>query len=78
MYSNSQTAETELRRRTAPRAMSIAQFCQLYSIGRTRCYQEIGAGRLPVHGCGKRRLIALEDAERWLRSLPVVAGGAEA
>lgn len=65
-------SETEGRRRATQRAMSIAEFCQRYSIGRTTAYQEIGSGRLRGRKIRKRTLIAQDDAEDWLRSLPII------
>jgi hypothetical protein len=54
------------------RAMSVAEFCQRYSTGRTRAYEEIKAGRLRARKCGKRTVISADDAELWLGSLPSV------
>jgi hypothetical protein len=53
-----------------PRAMSIAEFCSAYGIGRTKAWQERKAGRLKVHYCGNRPLVGYDDAETWFHSLP--------
>jgi excisionase family DNA binding protein len=52
------------------RAFSITEFCQRYSIGRTRAYEEIAAGRLRAVKAGRRTLIAEESAEAWFEALP--------
>ena len=54
------------------RAMSIAEFCARYGTGRTKAYEEIKSGRLRVRKCGKRSIIAEDDAEDWLRCLPIL------
>ena len=64
-------SEAERRRRGTQRAMSVAQFCQDYNVGRTKAYQEIGLGRLQARKNGKRTIITEDDAEDWLHHLPV-------
>lgn len=61
-------------RAAAPcRALSIAAFCSMMSLGRTRVFEEIKAGRLRALKTGRRTLIPADEAERWLQSLrPVV------
>jgi hypothetical protein len=56
------------------RAFDIAEFCRRYGLGRTRAYEEIASGRLRVRKCGRKTLIALDDAEQWLANLPSVRG----
>jgi hypothetical protein len=65
-------SEAERQRRARQRAMSVAQFCENYATGRTTAYQEINSGRLRARKCGKRTIITEDDAEDWLRSLPVI------
>jgi hypothetical protein len=50
--------------------MKIAVFCDVYGIGRTKCWEERKAGRLKSHYVGNRPRISYDDAERWFRSLP--------
>jgi hypothetical protein len=69
-------SERERRRRPRQRAMSLAQFCEWYGLGRTKAYEELKAGRLRGRKCGKRTIIADDDAERWLSSLPAAYGEA--
>ena len=67
-------SERERERRTqsseARRAFDITSFCHRYGLGRTRTYDEIKSGRLRVRKCGRKTLIAEDDAEQWLASLP--------
>lgn len=51
-------------------ALSVAEFCAAFSIGRTAVYEEMKAGRLQARKCGRRTLIPRSEAERWLASLP--------
>ena len=67
-------SEAKRQRRAAQRAMSIAEFCQSYSTGRTTAYQEIRSRRLRACKCGRRTVVTLDDAEDWLRHLPVIEG----
>jgi excisionase family DNA binding protein len=60
------------------RAFPIAAFCNRYGIGRSKTYEEINAGRLIAVKSGHRTLIREEDAERWLRSLPMIPSAGEA
>lgn len=56
---------------TEKKAYSINEFCQLFSIGRTKTYDEIKEGRLPIIKIGSRTLIKADDANQWLESLKV-------
>jgi excisionase family DNA binding protein len=67
-----QTIVKDQQRRTQQRAMSIAEFCERYGTGRTTTYQEIKMGRLRARKCGKRTIISEDDAEEWLRRLPLL------
>src|SRR5438067_13633658 len=65
-------SEAERARRARQRAMSISEFSERYGPGRTTIYEEIKLGRLRARKCGKRTWITEDDAEDWLRSLPLV------
>jgi excisionase family DNA binding protein len=65
-------SEPERQRRDRQRAMSLAEFCEDYNVGRTTAYQEIKAGRLRARKCGKRTIITEDDAENWLSHLPTI------
>jgi hypothetical protein len=50
-----------------PIALSIAQLAAVSSFGRTFLYSEIKAGRLRVRKHGRRTIVMVDDAVRWLR-----------
>jgi hypothetical protein len=68
-------SEAEQSRCARQRAMSIVEFCNRYGLGRTRAYEEMNSGRLRGRKIGTRTIITDDDAEDWLRNLPV-AGAA--
>lgn len=45
---------------------TVTQFCETFQIGKTRAYEEIREGRLPIVKVGRRTLIRHEAAARWL------------
>lgn len=47
-------------------AISIDEFCEWANIGRTLVYKEIAAGRLKTAKVGRRRLVAVHEATKWL------------
>lgn len=55
-------------------ALTIKDFCRLYSIGRSFAYAEIKSGRLAARKAGNRTLILRVDAERWVASLSTLGG----
>ena len=58
----------------APRgAFSVRDFCQWAGIGRTAFYEELKTGRLTAKKFGKRTLIPIAEAHRWLEGLPVLS-----
>jgi excisionase family DNA binding protein len=65
---------TEQERRARQRAMSVDDFCNRYNVGRTKAYEEINAGRLRARKVGTRTIITDDDAEDWLRCLPLIGG----
>jgi excisionase family DNA binding protein len=73
MNANLEISQREPAVRARPRAMSIAEFSERYGPGLTTIYEEIKLGRLRAHKCGRRTFITEDDAEDWLRSLPLVA-----
>ena len=72
MKSRRKISTVEQQRRTHQRAMSLREFCASYGTGRTRAYEELKSGRLRGRKIGKRTIIAEDDAEDWLRHLPVI------
>ncbi len=53
---------------------SVNDFCQWAGIGRTAVYAELKAGRLTARKFGRRTIIPVSEAEKWLESLPTVRG----
>ncbi|WP_292940479.1 MULTISPECIES: hypothetical protein [unclassified Novosphingobium] len=56
-----------------PELMTVAQFCDRYSIGRTSFYRSV-ATQIPLRKFGTATRIARADAEAWAKSLPIVSG----
>jgi len=54
-------------------AMTVSDFCRWASIGRTKMYAEVNAGRITPRKIGTKTVILRSDAEAWLRSLPTAA-----
>lgn len=54
-------------------AYDLKSFSELFSIGRTKLYQEIKEGKLKILKVGRRTIITAQAADEWLASLP--AGG---
>jgi len=55
---------------TAPRALSIKQFCETYSVGRTLANELMTAGAFEVRRVGRHVLIDAITAEAWYIGLP--------
>ena len=53
------------------RFLEVADFLEMYRIGRTKFYAEVAAGRIQVKKLGSKTLIEINEAERWARTLPV-------
>ena len=50
-------------------AFSILGFCAWAGIGRSKAYGEIASGHIKALKVGKRTLITIAEAQRWLESL---------
>jgi len=59
-----------------PELITVADFCERYSIGKTSFYREVNAGRLKTRKFGTATRIARADAEAWADSLPFSEGEA--
>lgn len=59
-----------------PELMTVADFCDRYSIGRTSMYREVNAGKLKLRKFGSATRIARKDAEAWANNLPSYDGEA--
>lgn len=66
------SAPGDLENDTPRKASTVRRFLREHDIGRTTFYSEIKAGRLAAVKVGRRTLVPLDAAERWLRSLPQV------
>lgn len=54
---------------TAKAAFSIAEFCLLVSLGRSRVFEEIRENRLHIVKVGRRTLIPAAEVTAWLERL---------
>jgi excisionase family DNA binding protein len=52
---------------TSRRALTLYDFCDFYSIGRSTAYSMIKTGKLPSIRVGGRRLIPVDAAEALLK-----------
>jgi excisionase family DNA binding protein len=50
--------------------LTVQEACALASIGRTKLYEEVRAGRLAVRKRGSRTLINRTELDRYLESAP--------
>jgi excisionase family DNA binding protein len=55
------------------RAYTITEFCDAFSVGKSKVYEEIKAGRMKVRMFGAKKLITKDDADLWLKNLPLQA-----
>lgn len=58
----------------APRAFSVATFCERYGISRAYTYVLIKRGELNAVKMGNRTLIPVESADTWFATLPSFGG----
>jgi excisionase family DNA binding protein len=49
---------------------TIAQCCRMAAIGRTKFYELVANGEIPVRKIGKRTLVAASDLQNWVERLP--------
>ena len=52
---------------------TIPQCCRLAAVGRTKFYELIASGEIPVRKIGKKSLVAAADLKRWAEQLPAIA-----
>lgn len=62
--------DAKTNRQVTAAAMSVKQFERWAGVGHTTVYSEIKFGRLSVKKCGRRTLVLVSEAERWLAALP--------
>jgi excisionase family DNA binding protein len=51
---------------------TISQCCRLAAIGRTKFYQLVANGEIPVRKVGKKTLVSAADLKRWAERLPTI------
>lgn len=56
-----------------PELLTLDQFCQLTSSGRTKVYAEIAAGRLSAIKYGRCTRITRQAMEEWIANLPAMS-----
>jgi excisionase family DNA binding protein len=49
---------------------TISQCCQVTAIGRTKFYELVASGEIPVRKIGKRTVVAAADLRDWVERLP--------
>jgi excisionase family DNA binding protein len=47
--------------------------CRLAAIGKTKFYELVASGEIPVRKIGKKSLVAAADLKRWADRLPAIA-----
>lgn len=52
---------------------TISETCRLLSVGRTKLYELIGRGEIPIRKLGKKTLVSAADLKRWADQLPAIA-----
>ncbi len=53
-------------------ALTVANFCKTFGIGKSLLYSEIRAGRITARRARGRTLILKNEADRWARTLPAI------
>jgi excisionase family DNA binding protein len=51
---------------------TVSQCCRLVAIGRTKFYELVASGEIPIRKVGKKTLVAAADLERWTKRLPTI------
>ena len=54
-------------------ALTVDEFCGWASIGRSKFYEEVNAGRIKLRKVGRKSVITMADALAWVSNLPVAA-----
>jgi excisionase family DNA binding protein len=52
--------------------LTIPECCRLAAIGRTKLYELIASGDIPIRKVGRKTLVAASDLRDWATRLPVV------
>ena len=59
-------------KRPLKRLLTVPEAAFGYGISRSKFYEEVAAGRIPLRKCGRRTLVAADDMEAWAAGLPIV------
>jgi excisionase family DNA binding protein len=51
---------------------TVSQCCRLVAIGRTKFYELVASGEIPIRKVGKKTLVAAADLEKWTKLLPKI------
>lgn len=51
---------------------TIPQCCRMAAIGRTKFYELVASGEIPVRWIGKKTLVAASDLQDWVERLPAL------
>jgi excisionase family DNA binding protein len=49
---------------------TIPQCCRMAAVGRTKFYELVASGEIPVRKIGKKTLVAASDLRAWVEGLP--------
>lgn len=50
--------------------LTISECCKITMVGRTKFYELVGSGQIPVRKVGKKTLVAAADLKQWAERLP--------
>jgi excisionase family DNA binding protein len=53
--------------------LTIPECCRLAAIGKTKFYELVASGEIPVRKIGKKSLVAAADLKRWADRLPAIS-----
>ena len=51
--------------------LTIPECCRLAAIGRTKFYELVASGEIPIRKVGRKTLVAASDLRDWVERLPV-------
>jgi excisionase family DNA binding protein len=51
---------------------TISQCCRMAAIGRTKFYELVASGEIPVRKIGKKTLVTAADLQDWVERLPAI------
>jgi len=51
---------------------TVPECCRLAAIGRTKFYELVASGEIPIRKVGKKSLVAAADLKRWAEQLPAI------